>query len=110
MEKLKPHYNLADVKKLIADDPNSCTLVETAIRSAVNLGFTIDQSKQCILELENKDFYKSMTSIHNNKVWQDVYKKRIRECNLYIKFKVALIDNKMIVVTSFKTDTSASGS
>ena len=60
---------------------------------------TVSQAYEEILNLENKDFYKSVTEISNNDVWQDVYKKKLQGMPVYIKFKL-VGDN--FLLTSFK--------
>ena len=56
-----------------------------------------------ILELEIKDYWHSVTDTYNNQVWQDVYKKKIKGVNVYIKFKIF---NDEFLLLSFKPDES----
>lgn len=51
-----------------------------------------------LMELTPKDFYKSMTTHANHRVWQDVYRPNTRAGDLYLKLPV--IDDLLIV--SFK--------
>ena len=53
------------------------------------------------MSLLNKDLYKSMTTYHDNKIWQDVYYKTIDNIDLYIKLQIS---DKAIVI-SFKERT-----
>lgn len=62
---------------------------------------TIFEAYQAILELEQKDFHKSMTEYFNDHVWQDVYKKRFKRMSMYIKFKI--VDGEFFLL-SFKLD------
>ena len=64
---------------------------------------TIFEACQEILKLETKDFYHSITEIKNNRVWQDVYKKKIKGTKTYIKFKI--FDGGFLLM-SFKPDES----
>jgi len=103
-DKLKRTYPLPDVKKLIEKDQ----IVDPSIGvrgSANEMGFSVHEACQEILKLESGHFYKSTTENLNHKVWQDVYKKKIKGSPVYIKFK--LIDNlTQFLLTSFKPDES----
>ncbi len=102
MDKLKPEYPLEQIKSLIAG--GQCKLTGKSIRSAHSLGFSETEAKDVVLDLERKDFYKSTNEFNNYKVWQDVYKKKVGNVNLYIKLKVAEIGNLMVLIMSFKKD------
>lgn len=105
MEKLKPTYQLDDVKRLIRE--KRCNLTFKAKRSAHSLGLSETEAKEFILTLETKDFFKSITEYFNHKVWQDVYKKTHREINLYIKLKISEHKGQYLLILSFKPDTDA---
>lgn len=64
---------------------------------------TISQAYEEVLNLEKGDFYQSITEFQNYKVWQDVYKKKIKGMSVYIKFKKV---NDRFLLTSFKLDES----
>lgn len=51
-----------------------------------------------IMALSQKDFYKSMTTHSNHKVWQDVYRPTTQAGEVYLKLTV--VDDVLIV--SFK--------
>lgn len=68
------------------------------------MGFSETQIVEVLLDLENKDFYKSMTSYSSNRIWQDVYKKRVKSENVYTKFKVTQDGQGDVVILSFKRD------
>ena len=55
---------------------------------------------QCVLGLQVKDLYKSMTTLHDSKLWQDVYHPRIDGVPAYVK--VQIVDDTTVVI-SFKT-------
>jgi len=101
-QKLKPHYDLEEVKGLLAEDKYLITA--TAIRTADSIGFSETDVVAALLVIERTDFYKSMTSNFNHRVWQDVYKKLINNIDLYIKFKINEADNNLVVILSFKED------
>ena len=53
-----------------------------------------------IQELSNSDFDKSMTSIADHRVWQDVYKPSVGGRTLYVKF--TLDAQQAMLLISFK--------
>ncbi len=93
---------LEDVGRLI--DSGQWLLPLGAKKSADTLGFSETEAIDIVCTLERKDFYKSTTENYNNKIWQDVYKKKVDDLRLYIKLKISVIDDQELVVTSFKLD------
>jgi len=87
LEKRKPHYLLTDVKELIKQRKIISPNIKV-IESANEIGFSETEAYDVILKLEPNNCYKSMTEYHNNKVWQDVYKTKIGELPIYIKFQI----------------------
>ncbi|OAI12850.1 mRNA interferase MqsR [Methylomonas lenta] len=96
MEKHTPHCKLSIVKALITDGKVRTT--KTAREGAVALGFYFDGMLAVVLELTPTDFYKSMTTHADHKVWQDVYRPKTAAGEVYIKLTV--VDDVLIV--SFK--------
>jgi motility quorum-sensing regulator/GCU-specific mRNA interferase toxin len=101
-EKRRPHYDLKELKELIRQGRWFPT--EAAKEGAVAVGLSWYEIKEIVLDLRPGDFYKSMTSYGNHKLWQDVYKPRIfiqeEYIELYIKLQKSF-DEKCIVI-SFK--------
>ena len=99
MEKRKAHYPLSRVKALIQVGAYRAT--QTALRSAVNdIGYVeASQIAKCVLGLQNKDFYKSMTTLHDAKLWQDVYHTYVEGIPAYVKIQI--VDDTTVVI-SFK--------
>lgn len=98
MEKRTPHCKLALVKALI--EAGSVRATASAYNSARELGIN-DLHGMCtvILALTPADFYKSMTTHADHRVWQDVYHtKTASGGEVYLKLTV--IDEVLIV--SFK--------
>lgn len=97
MEKHTPHCKLAIVKKLVTEDRVRAT--SSAYADARALGIT-NLSGMCavVLNLESSDFYKSMTTYADHRVWQDVYRTQTAAGDVYLKLTV--IDDVLIV--SFK--------
>jgi len=100
--KIRPTYPLEKIKTLIRTGKTFSPGVQV-IESGSNLGFSIEEMHEQVLELETGDFYKSDPDFYNRKVWQDAYKKEIGGKSIYIKFKV--FDGRFLL-TSFKIDTS----
>jgi motility quorum-sensing regulator/GCU-specific mRNA interferase toxin len=69
-----------------------------AREGAVALGFDFDRMLEVVLGLTHADFYKSMTTHADHRVWQDVYRPMTGVGEVYLKLTV--IDDVLIV--SFK--------
>ncbi len=95
MEKRTPHCPLERVKVLAAARRISyrrCT------ERRQSLGMDYPGMLEVISCLERSDFYKSMTSHMDHRVWQDVY--RPLTAFGYVYLKVSVVDDVLIV--SFK--------
>lgn len=88
MEKRRPHYNLAHILAQMKsiEDMNLTVTAEQGMRMA---GMTRSEALAVIRQLSSANFYKSMTTHHSHKVWQDVYRAQWREKMLYVKFQQA---------------------
>jgi motility quorum-sensing regulator/GCU-specific mRNA interferase toxin len=87
---------LSVIKALIADDKVRTT--KSAREGAAALGFDFDNMLKVILGLTAADFYKSMTTHADHRVWQDVYRSKTLVGDVYLKLTV--IDD--VLVVSFK--------
>ena len=97
MEKRTPHCRLEKVKALLEEGRVRTT--QTALTNAGLLGLGYDEMLGVINNLNRSDFYKSMTTHADHKIWQDVYRPNVEPYgDLYIKLTV--IDDVLIV--SFK--------
>lgn len=96
MEKRIPHYQLSDVIALIQQGRVSSTL--SALAGAAALGFDFDGILEVIKALTSADFYKSMTTHADHRVWQDVYRPTTSAGEVYIKLTVVA----EVLVVSFK--------
>jgi motility quorum-sensing regulator/GCU-specific mRNA interferase toxin len=96
MEKRTPHCQLSIVKRLI----QGCKVRSTfsALSGAAALGLDFDGMVAVVLALTPADFYKSMTTYVDHRVWQDVYRPTTKAGEVYLKLTV--IDDVLIV--SFK--------
>lgn len=99
MEKRTPHYPLARIRTLI--DAGAYRVTATAIRSAArDFGyFEVLQVAKSVRQLESRSFYKSMTTLHDSTLWQDVYRPFIEGRPAYVK--VQIVDDATVVI-SFK--------
>lgn len=96
MEKRSPHCPLSHVKALVKANQVRSTF--SALSGAAELGFDFAEMLEVILALLPADFYKSMTTHADHKVWQDVYRPVVQHVRIYLKLTV--IDDLLIV--SFK--------
>lgn len=96
MEKQTPHCKLSVIKHLVAERKVRTT--KTAREGAAALGFDFDGMLAVVLALAPTDFYKSMTTHSDHRIWQDVYRPKTSTGEVYLKLTV--IDDVLIV--SFK--------
>ena len=96
MEKGAPHCKLPVVKAMIEMGKVRSTL--SALAGGAALGFGFDGIVGVVLALTPADFYKSMTTHADHRVWQDVYRPTTPAGEVYLKLTV--IDDVLIV--SFK--------
>lgn len=99
MEKRTPHYPLARVKALIR--AGAYRITGTALDGALQ-DFDMANAAEVacfVLEVEAQDFYKSMTSLKNHTVWQDVYHPWLGGGAVYLKLQI--VDDETAII-SFK--------
>lgn len=96
MEKQTPHCKLAVVKTLVAAGKVRITI--SALAGGASLGFGFEEILGVVAALTMADFYKSMTTHADHRVWQDVYRPRTPAGEVYLK--LAVVDDVLIV--SFK--------
>ncbi len=72
VEKRKPHYNLEQVKAVVAD-PSSRPFTIRASDEGLAMGLSDKQMREVILNLSPRNFLKSMTTYADHRFWQDVY-------------------------------------
>ncbi len=70
----------------------------TATIGAEALGLDLNGVLDIVMALTIKDFYKSMTSHNNHKIWQDVYRPTTHIGEVYLKLIV--VDD--VLILSFK--------
>ena len=96
MEKRTPHCQLTVVKRLIEEGKVRSTY--SALTGGAAMGFDFGGMVAVVLALTPKDFYKSMTTYADHRIWQDVYRPTTIAGDVYLKLTV--IDDVLIV--SFK--------
>lgn len=96
MEKRTPHCQLSVIRKLIEEGKVGSTF--SALTGAAAMGFDFSGMVAVVMALTPKDFYKSMTTHADHRVWQDVYRPATQAGEVYLKLTV--IDDVLIV--SFK--------
>ena len=98
MEKRTPHSKLSVVRSLIESGQVRATA--SAFNGARELGINdLDGICEVALSLTSTDFYKSMTTHADHRIWQDVYRTKTIE-GLEVYLKLTVIEDVLIV--SFK--------
>ena len=96
MEKRTAHYELSTVKALLEAGKVSTTV--SALAGAAALGLDFRDMVGVMKTLTPLDFYKSMTTHADHRVWQDVYRPRTRVGEIYLKLTVL----EDVLIVSFK--------
>ena len=103
MEKPGPHYPLAVVKAAIAKGGSRC-FTGSALLGLQAMGLTTAEALAAIAALKGRP-RKSMTTLHDHRIWQDVYDLPTSMGIAYVKFTLldrAGEDDGPKVVISFK--------
>jgi len=96
MEKQTPHCKLSVVIAMI--DEGNVRTTKAAREGGAALGMDFDRTIAVVMTLTTADFYKSMTTHADHRIWQDVYRPTTPMGEIYLKLTV--IDEVLIV--SFK--------
>jgi motility quorum-sensing regulator/GCU-specific mRNA interferase toxin len=96
MEKRTPHCKLLKIQALVRAGKVRTT--NSSRLGAHALGLTLSDMLQVVLALQATDFYKSMTTHADHKLWQDVYRPSTQFGEIYLKLTVV---NDVLIV-SFK--------
>ncbi|WP_449124064.1 type II toxin-antitoxin system MqsR family toxin [Pseudomonas viridiflava] len=96
VEKRTPHCKLTVVRSLI--EAGKVRSTRSALMGGAALGFDFDDVVGIVKALAASDFYKSMTTHADHRIWQDVYRCKTVAGEFYLKLTV--IDDVLIV--SFK--------
>lgn len=98
MEKKRPHYDLGSIKAAFTTPP-SLRITKAALTTAEVLGLTLDDIVALVQTISRDHFYKSMTSLADHRIWQDVYHAHVGDLVLYVKFTT---DSEGYLVVSLK--------
>ncbi len=98
MEKRNPSYDLKGIQ-MAFQTVSELRLTRTARRTLTELGLSLEDTIVIIQSLRKRDFYKSMTTYADHRVWQDVYHSNFNGLALYIKFTM---DDEGHLIVSFK--------
>ena len=96
MEKRTPNCRLLVVKSLI--EAGRVRMTQGAVIGGRQLGFDEDGIVATVLALTPADFYKSMTTHADHRIWQDVYRPATSAGDVYLKLTV-IAD---VLIVSFK--------
>ena len=96
MEKHTPHCKLSVIKTLVENGKVSSTV--SALKGAAALGVDFAEMLAVINALTPADFYKSMTTHADHRVWQDVYRAKTESGEVYLKLTVV----EGVLIVSFK--------
>lgn len=96
MEKHTPHYQLSEVKACLQAGKVRSTV--TALAGAAALGFDFPGMLAVIEGLAMQDFYKSMTTYQDHRVWHDVYRPQTEAGEVYLKLTIV----EGLLIVSFK--------
>ncbi len=72
MEKRTPHYELARIQEQVRR-LRAAAFTKTALDGGREMGLTTAEMLAVISFLSRRNFYKSMTTYADHRVWQDVY-------------------------------------
>lgn len=84
------------IKAMVQEGKVRATM--TALAGAAATGLDFNEMVGVVMALTSNDFYKSMTTHADHKVWQDVYRPNTKAGEVYLKLMV--IDDVLII--SFK--------
>jgi len=98
-EKRKPTYDLAAFKAAFSR-VDRLALTGTALRTSAALGFGRAEIVATIQSMQRGQFYKSMTSYADARLWQDVYHVPSPVGLLYVKFTADVVTEFLLL--SFK--------
>ena len=73
MEKLRPHYDIAQIQAKVTA-LGIAVFTKTAIDGGRAMGLTSGEMLEVIAGIGASNFYKSMTTVADRRVWQDVFR------------------------------------
>ena len=104
-EQRKPTYDLKAFKAAF-NAVERLNVTGTAIRGAAALGFGRAEIVATIQTMQRSQFYKSMTSYGDHRIWQDVYHVPSPVGMLYVKFTADAVTEFLLLSFKEKEDQS----
>lgn len=98
-EKRRPTYDIEAIKASFST-AEKLKVTSSALKGAASLGFGSSEIVATIQTIGRGHFYKSMTSIADPRVWQDVYYVPSEQGDLYVKFTANAVTEFLLL--SFK--------
>ena len=95
MEKGTPHYALTAMQAAVGQAGIEA-FTQTALQGGIAMGLTQAQMLGVIARLTQRDFYKSMTTYHDHRVWQDVYHGHCPN-GLIAYIKLTHVDERLVI-------------
>ncbi len=92
-----PTYDLHLLQHLVGQGELSRAVTESARAGAIAMGWNVPEIIEAVLELDSRDFYKTMEAEKCPGLWQDVYHLDFRGDALYIKLQRSP-DGRAVVV------------
>ena len=86
MDKRRPHYDLVSIKAIFSTVDGLRITVTSLTFATLELGLSEEGIVALVQSIERTHFYKSMTSIRDHRIWQDVYHLPFEARVLYVKF------------------------
>ena len=96
MEKHTPHYGLTEVLALVK--AGNVRSTRTALEGGAALGFDFRGILEVVSRITMRDFYKSMTTHQDHRIWQDVYRPMTPAGEVYVKLTIM----EGLLIVSFK--------
>lgn len=104
LEKQKPHFDLGQIKAVLAQQSKNC-FTTSARMGYLAMKLSEQEAKAAILAMNGDQcFYKSMSSYHDENIWQDVYHVPTTMGLAYVKLQLYIPANggEPKAVISFK--------
>jgi motility quorum-sensing regulator/GCU-specific mRNA interferase toxin len=102
-DKRKPSYDL-DAFKTAFNHVDRLHATGTALKCAAALGFGRGEMVATIQTMRRSQFYKSMTSHADHRIWQDVYHVPSEIGPLYVKFTADVVTEFLLLSFKEKDD------
>jgi len=72
VEKKRPHYPLVEIQASVRREGRKAFTV-TALRGGAEMGLSVTMMIEVVCTMTRGCFYKSMTTLYDHTIWQDVY-------------------------------------